>query len=130
MRPTWILPVRCSEDALEAFYGWYIPDVAASAGARRGAVRVRAPRSLEVRRLSLEGDDLVLFSWSTDPPSRAPRLSRAEEDVLDRVLRGATNAEIARARGVSARTVANQVAGLLRKLGAASRFDLIRRCGR
>jgi DNA-binding NarL/FixJ family response regulator len=40
------------------------------------------------------------------------------------VLRGASNAQIAAARAKSARTIANQVASIFRKLGAHSRAEL------
>lgn len=74
-----------------------------------------------------------MFSWSDDEAPAAPvpdDLSAAERDVLDRVVRGDSNAVIARARKTSARTVANQVASLLRKTGASSRYELIRRFAR
>jgi len=47
--------------------------------------------------------------------------------VLARITRGQSNKDIARARKTSERTVANQVASLLRKTGAASRYELITR---
>ena len=72
-------------------------------------------------------DDLVVFSWDVAAPP--PELTAAERDVLARVARGESNAAIAKARKTSVRTIANQVASLLRKTGAASRFDLIRRFG-
>jgi DNA-binding NarL/FixJ family response regulator len=73
-------------------------------------------------------DDLVVFSW--DVAVRPPdELTSAERDVLARVARGQSNAAIARARKTSVRTVANQVASLLRKTGASSRYDLICRFG-
>jgi DNA-binding NarL/FixJ family response regulator len=59
--------------------------------------------------------------------SRAPHeaaLTAAERDVLTLVRLGWTNATIARARGRSQRTVANQVSALLGKLGAPSRRAL------
>lgn len=63
-----------------------------------------------------------------EPQSAAEKqLSEAERFVLQLVVAGKSNAEIAEARGTSARTVANQVASLLRKLGARSRYDLIGR---
>ena len=46
-----------------------------------------------------------------------------------RVVRGESNRTIATARNTSVRTIANQVASLLRKTGATSRYDLIRRFG-
>jgi DNA-binding NarL/FixJ family response regulator len=91
-----------------------------------------APAGVVAERLSVGGDEFVLFSW--DVPTGDDRaleaLSAAERDVLERVARGASNQEIATARRVSARTVANQVAALLRKLDARSRLDLIRRFAR
>ena len=48
-------------------------------------------------------------------------LTAAELEVALLVAAGATNDEIARARGTSARTVSNQVARILVKLGVAGR---------
>lgn len=53
-------------------------------------------------------------------------LTVAERDVVRRVLGGASNAAIARARGTSPRTVANQVASAFEKLGVSSRARLAR----
>ena len=59
---------------------------------------------------------------------RLPRgtqvLTNAERDVLEMVRLGWPNAAIARARSRSERTVANQVASLLSKIGAPSRRAL------
>lgn len=71
-------------------------------------------------------EELAIFSWEAERPA-APALTDAERDVLARIAAGASNEAIARARKSSPRTVANQVASLLRKLGAASRYELIRR---
>ena len=51
-------------------------------------------------------------------------LSAAERAVVDLAARGWSNAQIAHAREVSERTVANQVAAALRKTGAGSRRGL------
>jgi DNA-binding CsgD family transcriptional regulator len=53
-----------------------------------------------------------------------PTLTRAEHRVVVDILRGHSNAEIARAHGVSVRTVASQVASALRKLRVGSRAEL------
>ncbi len=53
-----------------------------------------------------------------------PSLTAAERDVVRRALSGASNAEIARGRGSSPRTVANQLASIFRKLGIFSRNAL------
>lgn len=51
-------------------------------------------------------------------------LTAAEVDVLQRLREGWSNAAIARARGTSERTIANQVGSLLRKSGRGSRRAL------
>ncbi|MEM1025394.1 MAG: helix-turn-helix transcriptional regulator [Myxococcota bacterium] len=52
-------------------------------------------------------------------------LSPAEHDVLIQIRKGMSNQAIAAARGTSRRTVANQVASILRKTGARSRYELM-----
>ncbi|WP_437959466.1 LuxR C-terminal-related transcriptional regulator [Sorangium sp. So ce119] len=59
---------------------------------------------------------------SSDAP--VATLTPAERDVLELLRRGLTNAEIARLRERSIRTVANQVAAVLHKCGAPSRRAL------
>ena len=87
--------------------------------------RVQPPPNLVAERID---DELVVFSWDiSEPPTSA--LTSAEREVLARIVRGESNQTIATARKTSVRTIANQVASLLRKTGAASRFDLIRRYG-
>jgi DNA-binding NarL/FixJ family response regulator len=87
--------------------------------------RTAPPPNLVAERID---DELIVFSWdvAASPP---PVLTSAERDVLARVVRGESNQAIAQARKTSVRTIANQVASLLRKCGATSRFDLIRRYG-
>lgn len=60
-----------------------------------------------------------------EPPSiREVELTDAEREVLDLVRAGLSNRAIAERRGRSARTVANQIASLLRKTNSASRRTL------
>lgn len=61
-----------------------------------------------------------------DPRSEAPDavLTASEREVLQLIQTGLTNAEIARMRSRSVRTVANQVAALLEKTGCISRRGL------
>lgn len=82
---------------------------------------------MTAERFAIDGVEMVAFHWDTAPPS--PVLTAAESAVLDRLLQGASNADIARVRGASPRTVANQVASVLRKLGVASRYQLMARYG-
>jgi len=53
-------------------------------------------------------------------------LSPAESDILQRVVEGLTDKEIARIRSVSPHTVKNQVKAILRKSGASKRIELVR----
>jgi DNA-binding NarL/FixJ family response regulator len=82
-----------------------------------------------VEEIEVDGEEMVVFSWEDRAESIQPpeTLSVAERDVLERIVRGDTNAAIAKARNTAIRTVANQVASLLKKTGAASRYELIQR---
>lgn len=51
-------------------------------------------------------------------------LTEAERDIVRLLRAGASNREIARARGTSERTVANQISNLLRKLDVGSRLEI------
>lgn len=90
--------------------------------------RVPVPPGMVAYELDVAGEQIVLFVWQSEESSQP--LASGEREVLQLVLEGHSNAEIGAARGTSARTVANQVASLLRKLGARSRFELIGRSGR
>ncbi len=57
-------------------------------------------------------------------PGQDPKLTAAERDVLGLIRLGWTNKAIAEARGRSERTIANQVAALLRKMEQPSRRAL------
>jgi DNA-binding NarL/FixJ family response regulator len=85
------------------------------------------PQALKVSSLD-EDLEFVLVEWQVDPATEEA-LTTAERDVLEAIARGDSNATIATSRGTSARTVANQVATLLKKLNAGSRYELIRRFG-
>ena len=57
-------------------------------------------------------------------------LTEAEREVALIALAGHTNDEIARRRGASARTVANQLHSVYRKLGVTTRAELAARLHR
>ena len=60
------------------------------------------------------------------PRARLPaKLTTAEREVVALILAGKSNAQIASARGVALRTVANQVASILRKMRVGSRSALL-----
>lgn len=65
-----------------------------------------------------------LLGTGATPPRGAAALSNAERDVLELIRLGFSNARIAQERQRSERTVANQVASLLRKLQVPSRRAL------
>jgi len=73
-------------------------------------------------RFTVGDDELAVISFPL-PDARNTPLSRAEMQVAALMALGLSNAEIARRRGRSIRTVANQVASILRKLGARSRVE-------
>src|SRR5262245_8292819 len=70
--------------------------------------------------------DIAVLSVPAHVVSDDVNLTAAERDVARLLARGLSNARIARLRRTSTRTVANQVASLLRKVGAESRADLVR----
>jgi DNA-binding NarL/FixJ family response regulator len=59
-----------------------------------------------------------------DAPGGIGQLSGAQEAVASLAVRGLTNREIAAELRISIRTVANHMAEILRRTGAASRFEL------
>jgi DNA-binding CsgD family transcriptional regulator len=56
--------------------------------------------------------------------ARAVELTASERAVVVLALSGCSNAAIARRRGSTARTVANQLASVYRKLGISGRREL------
>lgn len=83
-------------------------------------------RSGELRLTTFESgpDTFAILSFPLDELPLPDSLSAAEQAVCRLLLTGASNAEIARQRRTSVRTVANQVAAILKKLGAGSRSEL------
>lgn len=81
-------------------------------------------------RVRLAGEEYALVRLSSIRDVLPEGLTSAEKEIVVHVLEGRSNAEIARARGTSARTVANQLAAVFRKLGVQSRSELARVCAR
>jgi DNA-binding NarL/FixJ family response regulator len=88
---------------------------------------VKAGRKLGVRgRVAL----IRSYWYALQDELRLPaHLSQSERAVAMLILTGASNAEIGTARGKSARTIANQVSSIFRKLGVGSRGQLAARYG-
>ncbi|HBQ17214.1 MAG TPA: hypothetical protein DEF51_40835 [Myxococcales bacterium] len=84
-----------------------------------------APDGLRARMCvaELAGEELALGRLGVAEDALGG-LTEAEREVTLGLLRGETNGAIAEARGTSARTVANQIARVYRKLGVASRAEL------
>jgi DNA-binding NarL/FixJ family response regulator len=70
--------------------------------------------------------EVALLSFT---PKRKKGLTSAERDVALAVARGLSNAQIGAERQASPRTIANQVAAIMRKLGVSSRAELAARVG-
>jgi DNA-binding CsgD family transcriptional regulator len=71
-----------------------------------------------------QGLELFVFQCDIETRDRWVHLTAAERGVLGCVLEGESNYQISEKRGTSVRTVANQLAGILRKFGASSRGEL------
>jgi DNA-binding CsgD family transcriptional regulator len=85
---------------------------------------------MDIFPLAMDATDYAVLAIPT-PQLRLPEgLTDAETSVAMLIVAGLSNAEIADARGCTIRTVANQVASLLVKSGAASRYELIALCRR
>ncbi len=88
---------------------------------------IAPPSGLEAWRLDLPGERFAVLEWSEARRPLGWGLTPAEREVARLVLEGLSNAEIARRRGRSIRTVANQVASIFAKAGAGSRRELAAR---
>ena len=84
------------------------------------APQLDLPADLRARILDPE-TTVVLLTFSL---SRCAALTPAELEVARYASAGMSNLAIARARRTSTRTVANQIASVLRKLGIGSRAGL------
>jgi DNA-binding NarL/FixJ family response regulator len=97
-----------------------------SRGARSAAV-LEAPADLDVRFVRRNGEQLAVLSFAWRELRIPTVVTEAEKAVIDAVIRGRSNAQIASERGRSARTIANQIASIFKKLGVHSRSELIAR---
>lgn len=81
--------------------------------------------SLHLERGSGQGEGRHLVSSGRLEHCLSRRLSASEFAVVSLLVEGKTHVEIARQRGSSVRTVANQIASTYRKLGISGRIDLL-----
>jgi len=77
--------------------------------------------------MELGGEQLAICARELPQPAELVALSGAEREIAAVVGRGQSDGEIARLRGASARTVANQLGAIYRKLGIHSRTELAAR---
>jgi DNA-binding NarL/FixJ family response regulator len=119
-------------DTDEYIYG------ALRAGARGFLLKGAEPDQLiQAIHAAVQGDALIdpavtarlLATFATGGPGTTPAqpvdaLTDREEDVLVRVARGSTNAEIAQELHISMSTVKFHLTGLMTKLGARNRVEL------
>src|SRR5689334_6765354 len=83
------------------------------------------PRGLAGVEIRRGEDSFVVLSFPVAQElSFPPELTAAERRVVELVLAGASTSEIAKARGTSPRTVANQIQSVYRKLEVNSRAEL------
>jgi len=82
---------------------------------------------VEVFDVRVAGEDLVVISIPSDARALRDGLTRAEREITSGTLAGHSTAAIARLRGRSQRTIANQLASIYRKLGVSSRAELAAR---
>lgn len=68
---------------------------------------------------------LGYFGSGPSPQVAFPELSGREREVLDRIARGASNAEIARELTLSPKTVSNHISSIFAKLAVAGRSEAI-----
>ena len=90
-------------------------------------MRRRADEDWSIRASALRvgADELIVVSFPLDPPTGIhDELTAAEAEVVTLCLQGMSNEAIASARGVSTKTVSNQLSSVYQKLGVFSRTEL------
>ena len=100
-------------------YGLGVSSSVVSTRLASAAAKVGASSRMELVRLAA--------MLTRDPRARFAEmaLTDAERDVLDLLKHGLSNEEIATIQSRSVRTIANQVASLLKKTGSGSRRALV-----
>jgi DNA-binding NarL/FixJ family response regulator len=85
------------------------------------------PSGLRASNFSWGSDEYFVLSYPAASPALPTSLTPTEREVAASLLLGHSNRQIAFARRVAVRTVANQVAAVLRKAAVRSRFELVRK---
>lgn len=97
-----------------------------AAGREPELPEIGPPAGLVAWHLDLgDGQEIAVLELATpDRRPPVPGVTAAERVVLGLAAAGLSNPRIAACRGVSPRTVANQIASVFRKLGVHSRLEL------
>ncbi len=82
------------------------------------------PAGLAATLTSVDGREVLVLSVPQPAVAGLDALTTAERAIVDLVVSGMRDQEIARWRGRSVRTVQKQVASALHKLGLGSRSEL------
>ena len=88
-----------------------------------------APGGLRAKlaELAVSGEKLLFGAYPLVDKRQVEKLTDAERQVVAHLVAGSTNGDIARRRGTSENTVANQVYAIFLKLGVRSRAELAAR---
>ena len=88
-----------------------------------GYIGFRMGKRADAWEMTIHGERVIVLSVPAVAASTLP-LTKTEQHIAERAACGDTNAQIARARRTSTRTVANQLARIYQKLGVRSRVEL------
>lgn len=98
------------------------------APARRTRPALAPPEDLDAATFRLVSDEYLVLTFRSPVDlerfAKESALTPSEKAICTLVLRGHTNREIARSRGTSVGTIANQLSAIYRKLGVRSRGAL------
>jgi DNA-binding NarL/FixJ family response regulator len=128
--PQWLrrLPAREARVAELLGLGHSQKQIAFRLGLSQASISRAARNAVRTLDLRSVPELAALFAGhAPDEPANGPRferLSAAEREVARLVFQGASNAAIARIRGTSERTAANQLQAIYAKLGVHSRVEL------
>ncbi len=90
----------------------------------RHSLTLEPPKGLEGASITLGDETFVVLSFPLLSKGKPATLTRSEAAVVELVLSGLRTKAIAAARGVSERTVANQLQSAYSKLGVTTRAEL------
>jgi len=91
---------------------------------KQARAEIPNPAGLRAELFEEGGRKFAILEFPIARAAPRPALPPAEEAVLALLLEGHSNAEIARRRSRSVRTVAHQVEAVFRRLGVGSRLEL------